>query len=77
MSTHNGTPLSRGEATPPIYYNANAAGVLTGISPKTVRTHCPPDALLISVKGNKLYPVWTKETLKSWAAGRKARGGAR
>jgi hypothetical protein len=62
----------------PRYLTANAAVRLTGVSPQTVRLRIPPDALLVSVKGDKTYPAWLESTLTSWAAERAARlpGGA-
>jgi hypothetical protein len=71
----NGTPLSR--STPqPVYYTAAAAKTVTGVAPNTVRRNVPPDIWLASIKGDKLYPAWTRATLEAWAAERKAQGGA-
>ena len=67
MPDTNPTRLSWGSPKP-VFYNLNAAAKLTGIGHPTIRKYAPPDAWLISVKGDKSYPVWLASTLEPWAA---------
>jgi hypothetical protein len=70
-----GTSLSSSQL--PRLYTARAGAHLSGVSAPTVRKLVKPDAWLISERGDKKFPVYTEETLRAFAAERKARGGVR
>jgi hypothetical protein len=75
MSENNLTRLSPGDQKPS-FYTVNAAKRLTGIAPQTIKKYLPPDAWLVSIKGDKLFPAWLASTLEAWAAGRRDLQGA-
>lgn len=57
------------------FFSAHSGAALAGVTPHTVRRLIAPDALVWGHQG-KHYPLYRRETLEGWAAGRKARGGA-
>lgn len=66
MSDTNGTPLSpMGKVR---YYTSNAARTLTGIGQATIVKYVPPDAELVSQRGDRIWAVWAETTLLAWAA---------
>lgn len=66
MSTHECTVL-RLPRQKPVFLTAKAAARLIGcIAPQTFAKLVEPDAWYSSIKGDKEYPLWSRETAEAF-----------
>jgi hypothetical protein len=51
-----------------VFLTSYPAARLAGVSPATIRRQLAPDAMYVSDKGDKVYPLWLRETVEQFRA---------